>query len=154
MAPNSTGSATKSCPVMGDVHLLYAHSHMHQHGVEFTATDVSTGTQLYHTTNWDDPPLEELQPAIDLHDGDQIEWTCNYNNTTGQTLNIRPVGRDQRDVHPPRPVLPGRQRRQPDDGLFLLATREPTRRLHASRRTAARPAAQPVFWLGFFFGLR
>jgi len=39
---------------------------------------------LYQTTNWDDPPLEAK--SIDLAAGDQIQWSCTYNNDTGGIL--------------------------------------------------------------------
>jgi len=77
---------TASCTVPRNVHLIFANSHMHKHGVEFTAIDQQTGTQLYHTTAWDDPPLDALSPPIDLAANTKIQWTCSFLNNTGSTL--------------------------------------------------------------------
>jgi Copper type II ascorbate-dependent monooxygenase, C-terminal domain len=79
-------TVTGTCSVPRDVHLIYANSHMHKHGIGFQATDMNSGTMLYQTDNWSDPPLDALDPAIDLSAGDQIQWSCTYNNDTGGVL--------------------------------------------------------------------
>jgi len=82
----SPQTVTKKCSVPSNIHLIYANSHMHQHGTNFQAVETGGGTELYQTTNWDDPPLSALSPPIDLNAGDEIQWTCTYLNNTGQII--------------------------------------------------------------------
>jgi hypothetical protein len=86
--PPGTQTVTTSCTVpqsYGQIGLIGGGSHMHSRGVHFVAT-TSTGTQLVDTTEWAEPPAVPYDPPVILNPGDNITWSCTYNNTTGQTL--------------------------------------------------------------------
>ena len=89
VAPHSNGAATHSCTIPRDIKLLSAGSHMHQHGVHFSAT-TSNGTILYETSEWSDPEPRRFDPPMAIPAGTEVTWTCDYNNTTGLTLTFGP----------------------------------------------------------------
>ena len=84
VAPHSTQTVTKTCPLPKDVMLLAGASHMHQYGKHFIAK--AGGTTLYETTNWADPPFKTFDPPLPLAQGTGITFACDYDNPTSQTL--------------------------------------------------------------------
>jgi hypothetical protein len=84
----SRSSATMACPVSEDVTLAAQVSHMHKRGVGYTARlldgDPLAGGQevqvLYDGPEWDEPVARINTPALSLHAGQWIEWTCDYMN--------------------------------------------------------------------------
>jgi hypothetical protein len=86
--PGAGTTVSTSCTIpdtFGPIGLLSAISHMHKRGVHFTAM-TSSGVSLLDTTNWDEPPPTEYGSPVMLAPGDAIEWSCTYDNTTGDTL--------------------------------------------------------------------
>jgi hypothetical protein len=79
----STGSASGSCTIPYQIGLLNFVSHMHRHATNFVAT--VGGQQLYQTTEWDAPKPVIFNPPRNLAANSVINWTCNYDNTTGST---------------------------------------------------------------------
>jgi hypothetical protein len=75
---------TKTCTVSQDINLIMATSHMHQHGISFTAT--SGGTTIFQTTQWSDPTPAMFAPPLVLKAGSQVTFTCTYMNDTGAPL--------------------------------------------------------------------
>lgn len=88
LPPNATTTATTSCAIpasFGQIGLLGAGSHMHSRGTHFVAS-TSTGVKLYETTDWQEPAPTTYDPPVMMNPGDQLTWSCTYNNTTSSTL--------------------------------------------------------------------
>jgi hypothetical protein len=86
--PPGQSDVKTSCSIpsaYGPIGIVRGVSHMHSRGVHFVAT-TSTGTPLIDDTNWDEPPPHFYDPPIMMNPGDSIDWTCSYNNMTGNTL--------------------------------------------------------------------
>jgi hypothetical protein len=86
--PGDGQTVSTSCTVpstYGPISLISGVSHMHSRGVHFVA-NTSTGTSLIDNMIWDEPPTQTYDPPIPLNPGDSINWTCTYNNGTGNTL--------------------------------------------------------------------
>lgn len=81
-------SAKMACPVTEDISLASQVSHMHKHGVGYTATlldgDPLAGgkpiQELYKTTDWEEPVARVDTPALQLKAGQWIQWECEYQN--------------------------------------------------------------------------
>ncbi len=79
---------TTTCTVpstYGPIGLISGLSHMHMRGTHFVA-NTNKGVNLVDTTVWDEPPVQNYDPAIPLNPGDSITWTCTYDNETGAPL--------------------------------------------------------------------
>ncbi len=83
--PRSPGSAGGSCGVPMDVFLLGGVSHMHQYGTHFIA-NTNTGVELYQGTEWNEPTPRAFDPPLFLGAGTRIDYSCQYNNHSAQTL--------------------------------------------------------------------
>lgn len=85
--PPGTSEATSRCAAPADVNLVTATGHMHRRGVTFDAS--VAGQALYHADSWDDPPNLILPgTGLPVRQGDEIRWTCAYDNPTDQTLHF------------------------------------------------------------------
>ncbi len=82
--PMSMRTVTKSCSLPFAANLIYATGHMHQHATDFTAT--TGGTMFYQTSDWSQAPTRALSPALQVTAGQQITWSCTFNNMTDTTL--------------------------------------------------------------------
>lgn len=82
--PHTTQTVTGSCHVQADVSFLYASSHMHSHGTQFTST--AGGQPLFDATSWQDPRPQLYQPPVSLKKGDEVKWSCTYVNNSDTTL--------------------------------------------------------------------
>ena len=85
--PNSSGEATNHCTVPKDIQLLSATSHMHSHGVYFTARG-DKDQLLYETTEWEEPEPWHFNPPRKLGAGSSVNVRCEYQNDTDRTLNF------------------------------------------------------------------
>jgi hypothetical protein len=79
----STSKSTYTLPQ--DIKIMTTWSHMHQQATNFVAT-TSTGTTLFTTTEWAEPPAKDLSPPLALTKGTSISWSCTYDNMTKNTL--------------------------------------------------------------------
>jgi hypothetical protein len=89
--PHGSSSAHMRCPVAADTVLLDLQSHMHQHGVRFTASLVGpdgTAQSIYDTTEWDHPPVQRFPGGLNMHAGSQLEYRCDYANPTDQPVTL------------------------------------------------------------------
>jgi hypothetical protein len=85
---NGKASARMSCPVPGDVTFVNGQTHMHKQGIG-AVVNLEDGTgksllpkPLYTTTQWTDPPVTIWSsPTMGLKAGQQIDYTCSYQNT-------------------------------------------------------------------------
>src|SRR5262249_42677621 len=84
--PVGMSSASDKCVVKNDMTLYLTTGHMHRHGVAFDAT--VAGSPLYHSDTWDDPPAKIYSPGQAVVAGQEIDWTCTYNNDTGAPLHF------------------------------------------------------------------
>lgn len=90
-----TGRAHMACPVLEDVSLLNAVSHMHERGVRAEArlwqgVPHQPGSQLvaelYDQDTWFEPPVVTFEPLRSLKAGQWIEWSCDYQNSEGRPV--------------------------------------------------------------------
>jgi hypothetical protein len=83
-------TATKSYTLPQDVYILSTASHMHQRATSFVSSerqgDASTGTTLFETTEWAEPPAKVYTPPLHLTAGTNLDWSCTYVNDTSSTL--------------------------------------------------------------------
>ena len=83
--PHGTGSADQSCFVPSDANVFTAASHMHQHGVHFTAR-ADDGQLIYETNEWAEPEPWTFTPPRKVTGGSSINIHCDYRNDTDQPL--------------------------------------------------------------------
>ena len=72
-------------PVTTAYEIIQSWSHMHQWGLDFTAS-LGSAAPFYNETQWDSPPVVNHMPPIQVPAGTTINWTCQYYNDTGATL--------------------------------------------------------------------
>jgi hypothetical protein len=88
--PNAMAEARMSCPVTSNVTLTTSQTHMHKQGLGGVANLLdSTGAmiqQLYTSSVWTDPPVQQWSPGMALMAGQQIDYHCNYENTGTTTV--------------------------------------------------------------------
>jgi hypothetical protein len=65
--------------------ILQSWSHMHQWGLDFTAS-LGTAAPFYNEPNWNSPPVVNHNPPIQVTAGTSLTWACQYYNDTGATL--------------------------------------------------------------------
>lgn len=85
VAAHSPGKATKTCTIPRDIKLFTATSHMHRFGKKFTA-ETDDGTPIFETTSWTDPEFKVFDPPLLLKKGQQITYTCEYQNAGDKPL--------------------------------------------------------------------
>ncbi|HEX4339669.1 MAG TPA: hypothetical protein VH062_27365 [Polyangiaceae bacterium] len=87
--PPGQGSAggTLALPAgTGAIKLISTQSHMHRRAVAFEAK-LDDGTMLYQTTTWNEPPVKTYAPPMDIAEGANVTWKCDYDNeTTGDLV--------------------------------------------------------------------
>ncbi len=105
LPPHTTGTVDFFNRPWAGVNVFALTSHTHARGVlstihVATATtpdagsadaaapepDIHDARELHRSTNWSDPPLTTFSPALHLADGEGFHLVCNYNNTTGRTI--------------------------------------------------------------------
>jgi hypothetical protein len=88
--PMSTAEARGVCPVLEDVYLVNAQSHMHKRGVDFVAHLVDAGGKavdtLYQGTEWEEVVMKRNQPHKLLAKGQGIDYKCGYDNKEMRTV--------------------------------------------------------------------
>jgi hypothetical protein len=86
--PNQETVETSHCTVPYDVNVFGLMSHTHALGANFSIERWSTeGTEhLYESEDWAHPVYLELDPHLTLAAGEGLEWTCTWNNTTGELV--------------------------------------------------------------------
>jgi len=75
---------SKTCTIPRDVNFLFATGHMHKFAKNLTAK--LNGNVIYSTDSWDNSPFVQFMPVLQLKQGQQIEFTCTYQNTTNGIL--------------------------------------------------------------------
>lgn len=89
--PMSKGEAREVCPVLEDVTLLNAQSHMHKRGVGYTAQLLAAdnsveGEPIYTTTEWSEVKMKEYAVGRELKKGQALDFRCQYDNQTDRTI--------------------------------------------------------------------
>jgi hypothetical protein len=91
VARGASASARMACPASQPLFLKSAVSHMHQHGVRYSANllagdpfDPQTTVieHLYDTNTWDTPQDRIWDEALPIDEGRWIDFQCDYENTT------------------------------------------------------------------------
>jgi hypothetical protein len=85
VGPNQAGQATQTCRLPYDIKLIGAVSHMHSFAKKFLA-ETDNGTVIYEGTEWDEPEPRGFSPPLELAANTRITYTCDYVNTTSNTL--------------------------------------------------------------------
>ncbi|HKU38102.1 MAG TPA: hypothetical protein VJR89_08145, partial [Polyangiales bacterium] len=91
--PFALASASMSCPLPEDMHLLLLWSHMHARGVRFVvetddpAAAAMLGSPLYEARGWAEPQAKSYPVRRDavLHAGSRIHFRCEYENDGERT---------------------------------------------------------------------
>jgi hypothetical protein len=74
----------KTCKLPWDAKILQTSGHMHRHGTSFVAT---SGTRtLFSSTMWSDVPAQLFDPPVELSAGDEVTFTCTYDNPDATPL--------------------------------------------------------------------
>ncbi len=70
------------CRVGDDIQVVGVQSHMHRRGTHFVAETVLGGARqtIYETTEWEDVPVVEFEPALQVPGGTRVEYQCSYDN--------------------------------------------------------------------------
>lgn len=96
-SPASTITATRTCPINRDIHFALIWSHMHSRGIGFVATtdDPTVAGDLYSTTTWSEPQARVFPdtPAIVVHAGSTVTYSCTYQNATANSFVQGPSAR-------------------------------------------------------------
>jgi hypothetical protein len=85
LPPYSTRTARMVCPILKDIHVVNAQSHMHKRGVDYVANlvnpiDMSTLTDIYATKEWDDVVMRRFRPHLPIKAGLLVDFKCSYAN--------------------------------------------------------------------------
>jgi hypothetical protein len=83
--PAQTGQATDTCTLPYDIQLIDVVNHMHQYSTNFSAK-TGSGKVVYQGTDWEEPQPTVFDPPMQIAQGETITYTCDYKNTTSQTL--------------------------------------------------------------------
>lgn len=82
--PRRESVARMRCPLLRDITVLTASSHMHKRAVGFTsaAIDPMTGAAdgIFQTRSWADVPVGKFSPGKVLKAGQLIDFACSYKN--------------------------------------------------------------------------
>ncbi len=79
---SSKATKTTACTVPYDIELFGITSHTHGLGIHFSiekSTDAGK-EHIYDSFDWQHPPYDEHKPTIAINAGDDIEWTCEWDN--------------------------------------------------------------------------
>jgi hypothetical protein len=93
---NASGRARMACPITSDVTLLNTISHMHGHGTKFTAEVTPPGgtqEELFSNTEWKN--VDGKVANKKLVKGSAIDFWCDYQNTTSETVIQGPTTKDE-----------------------------------------------------------
>jgi hypothetical protein len=84
IAPHTTQVVTRNCKVPLDMNVMFASSHMHQHGTHFTGS--IAGQEVYTTNTWDAPKPKIFTPEFAAKKGDSLSFACTFQNDGDTTL--------------------------------------------------------------------
>jgi len=86
--PNQETDATNHCTVPYDVKVFGLMSHTHALGSHFSIEKWSAdGTEhLYDNEDWAHPLYQEHDPHMLISAGEGLQWTCTWNNTSGNAV--------------------------------------------------------------------
>jgi hypothetical protein len=82
--PKGRAQAREVCPVLSEIFLVNAQSHMHRRGVGYQADLLDPQgnkmMELYQSTDWEDVVMRSFNPARRLEPGQLIDYRCEYDN--------------------------------------------------------------------------
>ena len=112
----SAASSRMRCTLPQDITLISGQSHMHRRGVGYTANVVEPAggslTQIYESHDWEDVPIADWSPGMQLHAGQSIDFTCHYQNSEERQVAQGPTTKDEMcmflgNYYPRNPELEG-----------------------------------------------
>jgi hypothetical protein len=78
-----SASSRMRCGLSQDITLISGQSHMHRRGVGYVANVVELDgamSEIYESHDWEDVPISEWLPGMELKKGQAIDYTCQYQN--------------------------------------------------------------------------
>jgi hypothetical protein len=90
-------SQTKVCTLANAGTVFTLNGHQHKLGTKFEAYTIKGGVEnlVYTNTNWDNPLYKVYTPPIDLAVGDQLKFTCTWQNTTTRDVSFGVTTNDE-----------------------------------------------------------
>jgi len=88
--PFATHTEWSRCVMTEDVEVLFVASHTHEKGVKFTVAPFdgeTTGDIFYINEDWHVPMITQYEPPMIVPAGQGFEWSCTWDNPTGETVN-------------------------------------------------------------------
>ncbi|AUX46587.1 hypothetical protein SOCE26_080930 [Sorangium cellulosum] len=82
-------SARMRCTTEEDISVVRVQSHMHRRGVGYAAHKVSAGgamEQIYAHDKWEDVPIQDFSPFLELKAGESLDFRCDYTNTEARDV--------------------------------------------------------------------
>ena len=86
------------CLFNEDVEVLFLASHTHALGVEFSVRPfdgTTVGDTIYTNTDWHVPGITQYEPSISIRAGEGFEWSCSWDNTTGDPVGYGNTAADE-----------------------------------------------------------
>jgi len=95
----SMSVAREICPLAKDVTLVNAQSHMHARGYGYMANLLDTNgamkQPIFSTTSWEAVKSKQMDPPLELHAGEMIDFSCDYRNNEARTIHQGRTTRDE-----------------------------------------------------------
>lgn len=99
--PRETRAFTTSCTLPQDATVVALTGHFHSRGKTFSVNVAPDGQhatdEIYRSRTWDEPPFQVLSPARAVPANGALQYTCEFTNTTEQTVKFGP--RVETDEH-------------------------------------------------------
>ena len=73
-----------------DVDVIFAASHMHARGVQFTIRPFdgeTVGDIFYSNDDWHVPKIVQYDPPMHIQKGEGFEWACTWSNQDAEEVN-------------------------------------------------------------------
>jgi hypothetical protein len=90
--PNGTQTVSGHCTPPAGAQFFLMGTHTHSHAVEADINRYSNGQigeQLVKTLDWEHPTINQYDaPFITFAQGEELYYSCNYKNDTGQTITV------------------------------------------------------------------
>jgi hypothetical protein len=80
----SAATSRMRCTLPHDIKLVSGQSHMHKRGVGYVANIVEPSgamQPIYESHDWEDVPIGDWSPGMQLHKGQSIDYTCQFQNS-------------------------------------------------------------------------
>ncbi len=88
IAPSANDHVEAKCepPAPMRLQTMFGHEHRYGSGVGVSLLRASGSQDVYHSSDWEHPPVTRFDAGLDLGAGDSIRVACDYHNTGGERL--------------------------------------------------------------------